>query len=187
MRHAIPLLLILCFSLQAAPLKESYQTPESYRVLSGSLHKGGAVAVQAKIDKPLALIDIHYQIHSRWFIPSAVNSHLEGDYQLKLPEKFLFPATYAELAKKGEMDVKDAKILYKGRKDVGQYANCYEILIQPNNGKSEILTYYSPQVGAAGWVKLALTLKKIPVIKSYTIVATLKDLKGQTGSGAGQA
>jgi hypothetical protein len=148
---------------------------EKYNILKGSLHRGGWIDLDSKVIGDSAHINIEYEVKRKRIIPSFVKKYLKGDHVEILPREFLDEDGYLALENSKSLILKNAKIYHLGRVNFGRYTKCHKVKIIANNGKSEMIAYYHPQVGDAGWVHLHLTIKKIPVIKSYDIRANIKE------------
>ena len=88
--------------------------------------------------------------------------------------EFLYEEAYLNLERTKYLEIKHARVYYQGRATIGRYVNCHKVKIVGKNGKSEIIAYYHPQVGDAGWVYMDLTIKKIPFFGSYNLKAVIR-------------
>ena len=137
---------------------------EKYTIAKGSLHRGGWITVKAEEVGALAHMKIKYQVDPKRFIPGFVKKYLKGDHLEKLPKSFLYEDAYLQLERTKYLEIKDAHVYHRGRVTKGRYTNCHKLKIIAKNGKSEIIAYYHPQVGDAGWVHTVLLIKKTPVM-----------------------
>jgi hypothetical protein len=147
----------------------------NYDVLKGSMHRNGNLKVSSSIVEDKALIAIDYKINPKRFIPGFLKKYLEGEHVEKLPAGFIYEEAYLELEKDGVMEIDSAYVYHQGRVDYKRYTKCHKVLIKAKNGKSEIIAYYHPQVGDAGWAFIDLTIKKIPVLKTYNLKAKVTE------------
>lgn len=147
----------------------------NYQVLKGSMHRGGNLVVSTSVIKNRAHVKINYKINPKRFIPGFLKKFLEGDHVEKLPSEFLFEDAYLELEDNGKKEIESAFVYHQGRVDYGRYTNAHKVLIKAKNGKSEIIAYYHPEVEDAGWAYIDLTIKKIPVLKTYNLKARVND------------
>jgi hypothetical protein len=148
---------------------------EKYTIAKGSLHRGGWITVKAQEVGDLALMKIKYQVNPKRFIPGFVKEYLKGDHVEKLPKSFLYEDAYLNLERTKYLEIKEAHVYHQGRVTKGRYTNCHKLKIIAKNGKSEIIAYYHPQVGDAGWVHIDLSIKKIPVMGTYNLKADLNN------------
>ena len=162
----IILIIVLSFSVFAQ---------KKYEVLRGSMHFGGNLKVSSSIVDGEANIKINYKINPKRFIPFFLKQYLKGDHVEKLPSEFLYEDAYLELENNGEKEIESAFVYHQGRVDYGRYTDAHKVLIKAKNGKSEIIAYYHPEIEDAGWAYIDLTIKKIPVLKTYNLKAQVKD------------
>lgn len=146
-----------------------------YSIQKGKLHRSGWINVEALEVEELAHMKIQYKVNPKRIIPGFFKKYLSGDHVEKLPKEFLNETAYLDLEKTKELEIKDAFVYHQGRVDYGRYTNCHKVLIKAKNGKSEIIAYYHPLIGDAGWAYISLTIKKIPVMGTYNLQAKLKE------------
>jgi hypothetical protein len=168
---------LLILSLGLLMLTPSlYAKVVDYGITRGKFHRGGYLKVEAKFEqnnKEIVKIHVKYKVDPKRLIP-VPRKYLKGTHVQVLPEEFLHEYAYLKLEDTKSRKIKDAKVFHKGRVTIGRYKDCHKILIKPNNGKSTIVAYYHPNVDVAGWVKVNLTINKVPAIGSYSLTANVK-------------
>ncbi len=147
----------------------------NYNITKGKLHRSGWIHVTAVEQDGLAHMKIKYAVNPKRFIPGFFKKYLQGDHVEKLPLEFMNETAYLELEKTKKLEIKDAHVYHKGRVDYGRYTDAHKVLIKAKNGKSEIIAYYHPLIGDAGWLYIDLTIKKIPVLSTYNLKAKIKE------------
>jgi hypothetical protein len=146
-----------------------------YKISQGSLHNGGKLEVNGVANGENAEIKIDYEISAKRFIPRFLRKHLAGKHTETLPKEFLFEEAYLDLENNGSIEIKDAFVYHQGRVSIGRYTRAHKVFIVAKNGKSEITAYYHPQIEDAGWAFIHLKIKKIPVLGSYELKASVKN------------
>lgn len=165
----------LVFLVLTLILSTSVLAKTNYNITRGKLHRSGWINVQAIEKDNLTQMKIKYAVNPKRFIPGFFKKYLKGDHVEKLPLEFLNETAYLDLEKSKFLEIKDAYVYHKGRVNYGRYTHAHKILIKAKNGKSEIIAYYHPLVGDAGWVYINLTIKKIPIMGTYNLKAEIKE------------
>jgi hypothetical protein len=164
-------LLLILFSFT------SLSQAANYKIVRGRLHTGGSVQSNTMINptqNDQLIVNINYEILAKPFVP-VPKEQLKGKYQQILPESFVSEDAYIQIEKEGPLKIDEATVYHLGRVTIGRYTNAHKIRIDPDNKKSEIIAIYHPQVSDVGWVRVYLTVKKIPLIGDYTLEAQLAE------------
>ena len=91
-----------------------------------------------------------------------------------MPAKYSAKEGYEELQKKKKDAFAGVRLTHLGRTNTGKYRDCHKVLIERGNGDWSAVVYFHESAAAPGWVAMEVTLKRIPVIKSYTLHTKLK-------------
>jgi hypothetical protein len=149
----------------------------NYKIVKGRLHTGGSVQSSTVINptqNDQLIVEIRYEILAKPFVP-VPREQLKGKYQQMLPQSFVSEDAYLQIEKEGPLKIDEATVYHLGRVSIGRYTDAHKIRIDPDNKKSEIIAIYHPQVSDVGWVRVYLTVKKIPLIGDYTLEAQLAE------------
>ena len=159
-------------------LKNDINETIIHKVEKGFLHKGGKIKISVQKDENVSgeeklKLDINYRLKKRALLPVSAKK-LRGNYELEIPMDFSDERGYLNLAQEGRISLEKADLVYLGVENVKWFHNCHKVSILPHNKKSKIIAYYHPSAKSVGWVKLELTLLKVPVISPYTIKSYLR-------------
>lgn len=162
---------LLSFSVGAsiAPVESA-----DYHILRGTLHKGGAakIVILEKTKKKFSA-KMSYKLEKKMLVP-VPKKVLEGETVINFPPEFKDKRGYANLEKKGFMEIENARLQFIKRMTWNGKEGAYDILIQPHNGKSQIEVIYHPSLPAAGWGKVVITfISPYPILNGYHAVIEL--------------
>jgi len=170
MNKLLCLCLLFSFSAMAAD-------GSNFNILPGKLHTGGTFFATIKSisdAKQTMTINLKYDIDKKRLVP-VPKEYLKGEISQAIPLEYIDERGYLNLEVAKTKDFADAKAVYLGRVDVGEYRNSHHVNVIAKNGKSETELYFHPQAPGIGWVKVRMTVyPPLPILKNYTVVALLK-------------
>ena len=143
----------------------------SYHILKGSLHKGGSAKIEiVEKNKEKFSAKMSYNINKKALVPIP-KKILQGETLIELPPEFKDKKGYAQLEKKGFMELPKARLQFIKRMNWKGNDGAYDILIVPNNGKSRIEVVYHPNLPAAGWGQVVITfVSPYPILNGYKAI-----------------
>ena len=141
-----------------------------HSVAKGAYHKGGSLEFKAyDFTDESFTAEIKYSLKRRWYTSFIKKKYLNGKTIEVLPIDFITEQGYLDLEQSGERVFRGARLVHKGRTNLGEYYDAHIVEIFPESGKWKGKLYYHPNVKSVGWVKFELTLKTIKVISPYTL------------------
>ena len=148
----------------------------NFKILPGKFHTGGTffATIKATSDaRQTMTINLKYDIDKKNLVP-VPKEYLKGEISQDIPLEFIDERGYLSLEASKTKEFEDAKAVYLGRVDVGEFKNSHHVNVIAKNGKSETELYFHPQAPGIGWVKVRMTVHPpLPILKNYTVVALL--------------
>lgn len=142
-----------------------------HQVVPTKMIKSGQVTLKTGPDRGgETKVDIKYELKTTWYAPVGDQ---KGTETQSFPTKFLSEEGYRELEQNGSMRYDSVIITHLGRTNAGAYRNMHKIQID-RPGKWRAVALYHPDIPAAGWGYLTLTLQDVPVLGSYTINSQIR-------------
>jgi hypothetical protein len=140
----------------------------------GRLHKSGELKIsKLNLNPREFIVSLRYKIKPKLFVPFP-KKHREGGIDQVLPIEFSTPEGYQLLEKEGKLTNEKATLVFEGRESFKQWRNTYKVKVLPASGKWWAYVWYHEDVGATGWLKIELTIKKIKFVGSYTVESKLR-------------
>jgi hypothetical protein len=167
----LTMLLLLVSSLQVLAIEDNF------KVAKGSLHTGGKLHVRILESQDVGenmFADIGYELYGKLILP-VPNSFLKGTHRQELPKMFRDETGFIELERMKKIVVKEADIIHMGKFSYNGYTNCHKVQIRAHNQKSVMEVIYHRSAPKTGWLKLNMTIYKIPVLESYSLTGTRAD------------
>lgn len=114
-----------------------------------------------------------YEIKKKALVPIP-KKVLHGETVIELPPEFKDKRGYANLERKGIIEIAKARLQFIKKMDWNGMKGAYDIMIVPHNGKSKIEVIYHPSLPAAGWGKVVITfISPYPILNGYNAVIEL--------------
>lgn len=143
----------------------------------GRLHKSGELKIsKLNLNPREFIVSLRYKIKPKLFVPFP-KKHRTGGIDQVLPIEFATPEGYRLLERDGKLENDKATLIFEGRESFGKYAGTYKVKVLPASGKWWAYIWYHKGVTATGWLKIALTIRKIKFVGAYTIKSNLRGAK----------